>query len=192
MTVPAGRHQLLARLCALIPPPRRHTISYFGMFAANARGRAALTGRPVRARQDGPQTVPTAAALACPSAAALATATTPPGLSPPAPDPTTAAPSPARLGDPPPRPERKRTLDWVDLLRRTFAIDVLTCTHCGGPRQVIAFITEPEVVAQILKHLGLPSTPPPLAPCRGPPGCQPLGPEMAPEADYFVDPPALD
>jgi hypothetical protein len=113
----------------------------------------------------------------------------PPGLPPSAP--TTAAQT-DRLGDPPPRPERKRTLDWADLLRRAFAIDVLTCGHCGGPRQLIAFITEPKVVAQILDHLGLPSTPPPLAPCRGPPGCQPLGPEMAPAADYFVDPPAID
>lgn len=184
-----SRHQLLARLCALIPPPRRHTISYFGALAANARGRAALTGQPPPAGRA--QTAPTTAALACLTAAALAFGTTPPGLPPSAPTPTTAAQT-DRLGDPPPRPARKRTLDWADLLRRAFAIDVLTCGHCGGPRQVIAFITEPKVVAQILDHLGLPSTPPPLAPCRGPPDCQPPVPEMAPAADYFVDPPAID
>src|SRR3954468_19967294 len=27
-------------------------------------------------------------------------------------------------------------LDWADLLRRTFAIDILLCTRCGGNRRV--------------------------------------------------------
>ncbi len=69
---------------------------------------------------------------------------------------------------------------------------MLTCTKCGGPRQVIAFITEPEVVVRILDHLGLPSTPPPLAPSRAPPGCQTFGFETGPDADSFVDPPTVD
>jgi len=186
------RHELLARLSALVPPPRRHTIAYFGLLAPNARGRPALTGQRARARGGRAHAAKAAAALACLTAAALACGAPPPCLTPPTPEPPATAPLGDRLGDPPPRPERKRTLDWADLLRRAFAIDVLTCTRCGGPRQVIAFITEPEVVAHILDHLGLPSTPPPLAPCRGPPACESLGFETGPEADYSMDPPAFE
>lgn len=61
-----------------------------------------------------------------------------------------------------------RRIPWADLLRRVFAVDVLRCP-CGGRRQVIAFISEPEVVVKILDHLGLPSLPPPVAAARPPP-----------------------
>ncbi len=62
-----------------------------------------------------------------------------------------------------------RRLDWAALLERVFAIDVLGCTACGGPRQVLAFLSEPSVVTRILRHLNLPAVPPPLAPARAPP-----------------------
>ena len=52
---------------------------------------------------------------------------------------------------------RHNRLPWAELLRRTFQVDVLTCSKCGGRRQVIAYITEPPVVRAILNHLGLPS-----------------------------------
>ena len=35
---------------------------------------------------------------------------------------------------PPPVPERKRYLDWPELLKRTFGRDVLHCDKCGGRR----------------------------------------------------------
>jgi hypothetical protein len=34
---------------------------------------------------------------------------------------------------------------------------------CGGRRVVVAFITEKKVVTEILEHLGLPTTGPPIA-----------------------------
>jgi len=52
---------------------------------------------------------------------------------------------------------------------RAFAIDVLTCDHCGGRRRLIAFLTDGLVVRKILAHLGLPTEPPHLAPARAPP-----------------------
>ena len=76
---------------------------------------------------------------------------------------------------PPPRVPASvlaRRLDWAALLERVFAIDVLRCTACGGPRQVIAFLSEPSVVTRILRHLNLPAVPPPLAPARAPPQAQ--------------------
>ena len=55
------------------------------------------------------------------------------------------------------------------MMRRVFAIDVLHCDHCGGRRKLIALITDPMVVRRILRHLELPSEPPPIAAARAPP-----------------------
>jgi len=41
--------------------------------------------------------------------------------------------------------------------------------HCGGLRELIAFLTDGLVVRKILEHLGLPTEPPRLAPARAPP-----------------------
>jgi hypothetical protein len=46
-----------------------------------------------------------------------------------------------------------------ELLRRVFALDVLTRPHCGGPRRLIAQLTDLIVVRKILAHLGLPTEP---------------------------------
>ncbi len=58
---------------------------------------------------------------------------------------------------------------WTDLLRRVFGIDVLRCPACGSRRRLIALITDPGVVRRILRHLELPSEPPPVAAARPPP-----------------------
>ena len=68
----------------------------------------------------------------------------------------------------PPHPSIHR-LPWAELLKRVFAIDALTCPRCGGPRKLIALLTDGLVVRQILSHLRLPTEPPPLAPARAPP-----------------------
>ncbi|MBI5526616.1 MAG: transposase [Deltaproteobacteria bacterium] len=86
---------------------------------------------------------------------------------PPAPPGTSieTTPPPATVGIPTtqrtePRPRR---LGWAQLLRRVLYIDVLTCAKCAVPMTVIAFLSDPQVVEQILGHLALPSTPPLLA-----------------------------
>ncbi len=53
--------------------------------------------------------------------------------------------------------------------RHSFAHQVLTCSHCGGDRRIIAVITERDVVVKVLAHLGLPTAVPDLAPARAPP-----------------------
>ena len=87
---------------------------------------------------------------------------------PPAAVPPPCAPRPATPEAQPLAPRHNR-LPWAELLRRTFQVDVLTCSKCGGRRQVIAYITEPPVVRAILNHLGLPSRTLPLAPALDPP-----------------------
>jgi hypothetical protein len=46
-------------------------------------------------------------------------------------------------------------MSWMARLKRVFAIDLSKCRHCGGELQVIGAITDPGVIARILKHMGL-------------------------------------
>jgi len=88
------------------------------------------------------------------------------------PQPPPAAPPPCVTPpavDPLPPSTRRQRLPWAELLRRSFAVDVLTCSKCGGLRRVLAYITDPPVVRAILDHLHLPSRPLPVAPARAPP-----------------------
>jgi hypothetical protein len=54
---------------------------------------------------------------------------------------------------------------------RVFCEDVLLCP-CGGRRVVLAFMTEKKIVKEILEHLGLPTTGPPVAPARIAAACE--------------------
>ena len=67
-----------------------------------------------------------------------------------------------------PRPRRRR-LPWAELLMRVLFVDALSCVKCSTPMVVLAFLSDPSVVAKILRHLGLPDTAPPLAAAH--PGC---------------------
>ena len=87
-------------------------------------------------------------------------------------------------------PFRERRLAWAVLLRRSFGLDVLACPTCGNRMELIAAIEDPDLAAQILRHLNLPTRGPP----RGPPwrAQAELALEQAPgHADYDgVDPPS--
>ena len=70
---------------------------------------------------------------------------------------------PAKLGLP--LRAGARRIDWANLLRRVFMLEVLTCA-CGGTRRVIGSIAEGATARKILEHLGLPSTSPKPTPAR--------------------------
>ena len=104
-----------------------------------------------------------------------------------------------RVGDgasPDAGPPCRRRYPWAELLRRVFALDVLRCALCGGRRELIAQITNPDVVRAILQSLGLPTTVPVLHPARAPPelfACDGDGGEEAPAPEDKGDPaPAAD
>ena len=40
---------------------------------------------------------------------------------------------------------------------------------CGAQTRIIAFITDPPILCEILHHVGEPTAPPRIAPARGPP-----------------------
>jgi len=132
--------EFLRRLAALIPAPYAHTIRYHGCFGNRARSRDFLPAPPFEA-----QASPQAADSAAPPAADSGTS-------------GTAHPEVA--------PRRTR-LPWAQLLRRVFFIDALKCPRCSAAMVVLALISDPPVVARILRHLRLPTEPPPLAPARG-------------------------
>jgi hypothetical protein len=58
---------------------------------------------------------------------------------------------------------------WSELIKRSFAIDILLCGSCGGRMRLVSHIEEPTVVTRILGHLGLPTDAPKLFPPRAPP-----------------------
>jgi hypothetical protein len=76
---------------------------------------------------------------------------------------------------------RRRRLDWADLLRRVWAVEVMICALCGGQRRIIATIHEGPVARRILRHLGLDEFAPPRARARAPP-----------QGDLGFDPPPPD
>jgi hypothetical protein len=115
--------ELLERLAALVPAPRRPLLAYHGVLAPHAAWRAAL----VRA---------------------------------PAPGDVRRARVP---GDPAP-PYAPGRWSWARLLRRVFALDVLVCPRCAGPRRILGAVTEPHAVQRLLGVLGLAAQPPPRLP----------------------------
>ncbi len=59
-------------------------------------------------------------------------------------------------------------IDWPTLLRRSFDVDILACTKCGGRLRVLGQIIEPSLVRLVLESLGLPAEVPPVACARDP------------------------
>jgi len=134
----------LRRLAALIPAPYAHMVRYHGCFANHARARALLPAPPPSpAAPDQAQTAPAAV----------------PGED---------GNSAVSIDQPEDTAHVRRTpLPWAQLLRRVFFIDALKCPRCSSAMVILAFLSDPPVVAKILRHLRLPTAPPPLAPARG-------------------------
>jgi hypothetical protein len=42
-----------------------------------------------------------------------------------------------------------------------FAIQILVCDRCGGPRRILGGVTEPHALRRVLAALGLAAEPPP-------------------------------
>jgi hypothetical protein len=189
----AGELLRRARLAALIPPKRIHTVRYHGVFSPASLLRPHILPRfePPKPAACDPPLCPTdsapphaaAIALAALVAAGVSTNLTSPVTS----EDDTSEPSTSTvehvvplslIGTPLDESElipiRSRRLDWATLLRRVYRLDVLKCPRCEGRLEVIAAISDPDVVRRILDHLGLPVTPPQCKPARGPPEDLPL------------------
>ena len=73
------------------------------------------------------------------------------------------------------------------LLARLFESLPLVCPNCGAHMRIIAFITDAAPVERILRYIGEPSRPPPIAPARGPPAWDDA-PEPVPDCDLLGQP----
>jgi hypothetical protein len=60
----------------------------------------------------------------------------------------------------------KKRLTWAALLKRTFKIDVLTCSRCGGAMTLVHVALSPGEITTTLLALGLSPRAPPIAPAR--------------------------
>ncbi|WP_158621697.1 transposase [Corallococcus aberystwythensis] len=76
--------------------------------------------------------------------------------------------------------QRTPRVDWAELLRRTFDLDVFVCVRCGGRRRVLASVQGGGGVRAILEHLGLGPAGARLAPARGPPRVRGVEAQAAP------------
>ena len=52
---------------------------------------------------------------------------------------------------------------------RTFGTEMLVCRRCGGPREVLAAIHDPESIQKVLVAVGLSAEVPGFLPARSPP-----------------------
>ena len=59
---------------------------------------------------------------------------------------------PAADPDEPAGAKRSR-MNWARLIKKIFEVDPLLCTACGQKMQVISFITQPDVIDRIRRHL---------------------------------------
>jgi hypothetical protein len=161
----------LRRLIATIPPKRMSMVRFHGVFAPRATARPALQALLPRNAQGKPSSTTTE----------LSTSS----------DTTDIAQSPAAPSeDLPPLPPRYRR-PWHELLKRVFDFDIV-CGCCGSKMHRISHIEDPQTIAHILGHLGLPTEPPRKAPARAPPQCElDFGDLDEPELDdvpvFYVD-----
>jgi ribosomal protein S27E len=195
--------ELLARIAALIPPPRHPFLRYHGVLAPASKWRKDIVPRVVEAADPGapppchgehgdhaPAATPTVAAAPAPTPAPAPASKTGP-FSPlwqrPAND--AAERDPRAITE----AHRRRLdggrllataprLDWASLLKRTYEVDVFRCPRCHGAARVVAAITEPAVIRKILDHVREP-------PARAPPsGARQLGEDGVDAADVWLDP----
>ena len=134
--------ELIARIAALVPPPRTHRHRYFGVLTPNSPLRAAVTALA-------------APAQVLPLPASPAPCGTGEGVP--------IQPEPA-----PPKRTPAHYL-WAVLIARIYEVFPLLCPMCGGQMRLIAFITEGVQIRKILDHIGVDSEPPHISPARGPP-----------------------
>lgn len=174
--------ELIARIAALVPPPRTHRHRYFGVLAPNSPHRAAVTelaqnaaAQPVQLAQVQTEPASTGAGEGALGAGNAF--------------PTQAEPAQ------PVQPKRPAHYLWAVLIARIYEAFPLLCPICGGQMRIIAFITHGADIRQILDHIGVETEPPRITPARGPPlwdGCDDAqmgeGVEVEPDWDEAAQP----
>jgi hypothetical protein len=111
---------LIARLAAMVPPPRFHLLRYSGVLAPGATARAEVVTTPS-------VEPPAQLHLPWPSAG-----------------------TGARSIPPTPEAPRTKRTSWAQLLAKILKIDAETCPRCGGPMRIVDFVTKADDIDRIL------------------------------------------
>ena len=145
--------EFMARLAALVPPPRHPLVRYHGVFAPNSPWRGAVVpAAPASQERVCTTPRPTPAAAETPRSAA-ADATRP--ADPRHVDADVFSVPEVAVPTKPPRATTR--IDWATLLHRVWGVDALLCPRCEGRMSFIATITDRAVIVRILAHLRLPT-----------------------------------
>ena len=126
--------EFMARLAALIPPPRTPLVRYQGVLAPNSPWRAAVVPLPPVEEWS-----PCVAASATPSD----------GVNARRPQVEARSDSGGRAST------ASSRIEWARLLWRVWGVDALKCPACDGRMKMIAAITERASIVRVLEHLGV-------------------------------------
>jgi hypothetical protein len=163
--------QALARISALVPPPRFPLVRFAGVLGPGSSWRADVVPHGPLA-----SSTPVGTAISKSKKKKKSANPSPLLANVPSPGADPASPEAPKSRRPILCPEVAQSvyarIDWASLLKRTYLTDVLACP-CGGRRRILADISEPDVIVAILGHLGLPTEPPPIARARGPTWVEP-------------------
>jgi len=173
--------QFMARISALIPPPRFPLVRYSGVLAPASKWRWSVVprGKTIGCEHEKPRVGDAVRAAATPAIApgdGLAPSTVTPVPVSPGQRKADAPTSPTAAGSlggartdvdvTPLQPRdkfrgRRSTsyIDWATLMKHSMGIDVLECPKCSATMKPIAVIKEPEVIEKILVHLRMPLRP---------------------------------
>ena len=148
--------EFLARLAALIPPPRYPLVRYHGVLAPHSAWRKAVVPKPVseqrahHTKRDVTCVVPpqrhsgsVVVASPCGASAAVEVAN---GI--------ITVHHWGRLLEGVLIATSPRVA-WAELLRRTHGVDVLVCPRCRGRLRLLAAITDPDAARRILRAIGV-------------------------------------
>jgi hypothetical protein len=171
---------LMERLCALVPKPRKHLVTYHGVLAPASGLRPKVVPRRLEeAREaggcrhgatlgvEGAKSSETAVEEAVESVATAAFQRQ-----------QAERRVRKRLRIPHGGGRRRggrRRCSWAEMLQRAFGIEVLVCPKCSGVRRVLAAIHDPASLARVQIAMGLPSAVPEQAGCRAPPAGEECG-----------------
>ena len=131
------RLEFVAKLAALVPPPRFNQVRYHGILAPAAGWRSSI--------------VPLAAAALD-------------AVDPVAHDGCSAGKQSSHDEKSLPRRCHPRNYTWAELMKRVWEVDVLECHRCRGCMRIMAAIHSPEAIRGILECLGFPTRAPPISP----------------------------
>ena len=168
--------EFIARLAALVPPPRHPLIQFQGVFATNSAWRGSMVPAATNSSTEpcGAHTKPQSPTVQPNTAKEEA----PRGGGPAPPTPTLAVATPIASAAPPSvaHAAAPRWIDWATLLKRVYDIDALACP-CGGRLRFKEVVDERDHAAKILHRLGLPTEPPIIARARAPTDDDPPDPQ---------------